>query len=112
MKNKSLKKLKMPLSMIIIAMLIGPLTFVLTAMSTSNLTGPNAYAYDNMKITGEKQSYLKFVSAAQMNGNMNNTSNAAQIQIPESARGPAIPEKGYLVEEIRDNLYSGDRWFL
>ena len=37
--------------------------------------------------------------------NMNNTSNAAQTQIPESAKGPAIPEKGYLVEEIRDNLY-------
>ena len=25
--------------------------------------------------------------------------------IPESARGPTIPEEGYLVKEIRDNLY-------
>jgi glyoxylase-like metal-dependent hydrolase (beta-lactamase superfamily II) len=25
--------------------------------------------------------------------------------LPETARGPAIPEKGYLVEEIRDGLY-------
>ena len=33
------------------------------------------------------------------------TSNATSTQIPESARGPAIPEKGYLVEEIGDNLY-------
>ena len=31
--------------------------------------------------------------------------NATAAQIPESAKGPAIPEKGYLVEEIRDNLY-------
>jgi glyoxylase-like metal-dependent hydrolase (beta-lactamase superfamily II) len=105
MEYKSLKRLKMPLSIIIIAILIGPLSFVLTTMSTSNLTGPNAYGYDDMRITGEKQSYLKFVSAAGMNGDMNNTSNAVQTQIPESAKGPAIPEKGYLVEEIRDNLY-------
>src|SRR5918993_2723539 len=26
-------------------------------------------------------------------------------QIPEEAKGPAIPSKGYLVEEIRDNLF-------
>ncbi|WP_458742936.1 MBL fold metallo-hydrolase [Candidatus Nitrosocosmicus sp. T] len=95
----------MSLSIIIIAKLIGPLSFVLSTMSTSNLTGPNGYAYDDMRITGDKQSYLKFVSAAEMNGDMNNTSNVAQIQIPESAKGTVIPEKGYLVEEIRDNLY-------
>ena len=105
MESISLKQLKMPLSIIIIAILIGPLSIVLATMSTSNLTGPNAYGYDNMRITGDKQSYLKFVSATEMNGEMNNTSNSAQTQIPESAKGPTIPEKGYLVEEIRDNLY-------
>ena len=26
-------------------------------------------------------------------------------QIPEVAKGPAIPSKGYLVEEIRDGLF-------
>ena len=52
-----------------------------------------------------EQNYLKFVSASVTNDDMNNTSNTVQAQIPESARGPAIPEKGYLVEEIRDNLY-------
>src|SRR5919112_400014 len=26
-------------------------------------------------------------------------------QIPEAAKGPAIPSKGYLVEEIRDDLF-------
>jgi hypothetical protein len=78
MESISLKQLKMPLSLIIIAILIGPLSIVLTMMSTSNLTGPNAYGYDNMRITGDKQSYLKFVSATEMNGEMNNTSNAVQ----------------------------------
>jgi glyoxylase-like metal-dependent hydrolase (beta-lactamase superfamily II) len=105
MKSKSLKRLKMTCLMIIIAMLIGPLSFVLTTISASNLTIPAAYAYEDMAITGDKPSYLKFVSAAETNGETNTSSNAAQTQIPESARGPTIPEKGYLVEEIRDNLY-------
>jgi glyoxylase-like metal-dependent hydrolase (beta-lactamase superfamily II) len=105
MKSKSLKRLKMTCLMIIIAMLIGPLSFFLTTISASNLTIPAAYAYEDMAITGDKPSYLKFVSAAEMNGETNVSSNAAQTQIPESARGPTIPEKGYLVEEIRDNLY-------
>src|SRR4029079_2318152 len=26
-------------------------------------------------------------------------------QIPENAKGPEIPSKGYLVEEVRDGLY-------
>ena len=30
---------------------------------------------------------------------------SAAVQIPESAKGPPIPPKGYLVEEIRDHLY-------
>jgi hypothetical protein len=36
------------------------------------------------------------------NGNNNNTN---EVQLPEAAKGPAIPPKGYLVEEIRDHLY-------
>src|SRR5215204_5768459 len=30
---------------------------------------------------------------------------AQENQIPEAAKGPAIPSKGYLVEEIRDGLF-------
>lgn len=91
----------MTCSFIIIAMLIGPLSFVLTTISTSNPDSSIAYANDDMRITGDKLNYLKFVSAS----DMNNTSNVSQPSIPESAKDPAIPEKGYLVEEIRDNLY-------
>jgi glyoxylase-like metal-dependent hydrolase (beta-lactamase superfamily II) len=106
MENKSLKQLKNPLSIIIFAILIGPLSFVLIMVPTSNITGPNAYAYDyDVRVIGDKQNFLKFVSAAETNGDMNNASNAAQTQIPESAKGPTIPGKGYLVKEIRDNLY-------
>ena len=105
MKNKISKRLKITGSMIIIAMLIGPLSFVLTTISTSNLTSHTTYAYDDIGISADKLSYLKFVSTSERNGDMDSTVNSTQTQIPESAKGPDIPEKGYLVEEIRDNLY-------
>ena len=35
----------------------------------------------------------------------NNSTSVNATQIPENAKGPAIPSKGYLVEEIRDGLY-------
>lgn len=54
----------------------------------------------------EEEAYLKFVSSAsqqQLSGNSTN----ATITIPETAKGPAIPsEKGYLVQEIGNQLYS------
>jgi hypothetical protein len=34
-----------------------------------------------------------------------NQTKETKNQIPEAAKGPAIPSKGYLVEEIRDGLY-------
>src|SRR5215211_4440825 len=34
-----------------------------------------------------------------------NQTEETKNQIPEAAKGPAIPSKGYLVEEIRDGLY-------
>ena len=35
----------------------------------------------------------------------NNSTTVNATQIPENAKGPTIPSKGYLVEEIRDGLY-------
>jgi hypothetical protein len=59
----------------------------------------------------DKDNYgrLNFVSSTTTNasssfGGENATSNATIIQIPDAAMGPIIPEKGYLVEEIRDDL--------
>jgi glyoxylase-like metal-dependent hydrolase (beta-lactamase superfamily II) len=77
---------------------------------------PAVYASYDMRTAGDIRDHMKFVSTTTMMPSNNSsssldgdqahaTSNATAIQIPESARGPAIPEKGYLVEEIRDNLY-------
>lgn len=60
-----------------IAVLIMPLSLLLATIAAISITDPAVYA----------------------------TSNDTMTQIPESAKGPSIPEKGYLVEEIGDNLY-------
>jgi glyoxylase-like metal-dependent hydrolase (beta-lactamase superfamily II) len=59
--------------------------------------------------------YLKFVSQALKESNANTTSNSgtsnnrssvsSATQVPEAAKGPTIPAKGYLVQQIRDHLY-------
>jgi glyoxylase-like metal-dependent hydrolase (beta-lactamase superfamily II) len=61
----------------------------------------------------EEKVYLKFVSQAltesnanTSSGNSNNKSSAGSTtQLPETAKGPTIPAKGYLVQQIRDHLY-------
>ena len=46
----------------------------------------------------EDEGYIKFIVSKvnESNGNNNNTN---EVQLPEAAKGPAIPPKGYLVEE-------------
>lgn len=54
----------------------------------------------------EESAYLKFVAqTVNDSDNKSKNSSAATVQIPEGAKGPAIPPKGYLVEEIRNHLY-------
>jgi glyoxylase-like metal-dependent hydrolase (beta-lactamase superfamily II) len=56
----------------------------------------------------EETAYLKFVSQTlkeSNNSNSNKNSTTSTIQIPDAAKGPVIPAKGYLVQEIRDHLY-------
>jgi glyoxylase-like metal-dependent hydrolase (beta-lactamase superfamily II) len=50
----------------------------------------------------EETAYLKFASQTIKESN----NNSSTVQIPEAAKGPPIPAKGYLVQEIRDHLYS------
>ena len=59
---------------------------------------PNALA----SVEDEETAYLKFVSSTIKESNSDNVTTQ---QIPEAAKGPAIPPKGYLVQEIRDHLY-------
>ena len=93
-----------------LAALIMPLSFILTTLTTTSITGPAVYAYDVMETDKDNYGRLNFVSSTTTNasssfGGGNATSNATITQIPDAAMGPIIPEKGYLVEEIRDNLY-------
>ena len=50
----------------------------------------------------EETAYLKFVSQAVKESNSSNNKNSTTntVQIPEAAKGPPIPAKGYLVQEI------------
>lgn len=66
-----------------------------------NMT-PNALA----SIENEETAYLKFVTSIVKESNSNNSNTTTAKTIPEAAKGPAIPTKGYLVQEIGDHLYS------
>jgi glyoxylase-like metal-dependent hydrolase (beta-lactamase superfamily II) len=52
----------------------------------------------------EKTAYLKFASQAVKQSD-NSSTVSATIQLPEAAKGPPIPAKGYLVQQIRGGLY-------
>ena len=73
------------------------------------------YVYGEEDQGGEEEAYLKLVSSTSQQqssnvsdsngGNLANTT--ATSTIPQAARGPTIPsEKGYLVQEIGDQLYA------
>jgi uncharacterized protein YdeI (BOF family) len=61
----------------------------------------------------DEKTYLKFIAAevkkqSSSNNTSSNTTTAATtlLQIPQTAKEPTIPStKGYLVQEIRDQLY-------
>jgi glyoxylase-like metal-dependent hydrolase (beta-lactamase superfamily II) len=104
MEHKSSRRMRVICLSISMAVLILPLSFILTTILS--ISTHAAFASDHMRTTWDKQSYLKFVSTTMSNDSSSlDGENATMTQIPESARGPAIPEEGYLVEEIRDNLY-------
>ena len=53
----------------------------------------------------EETAYVKFVSQAVKQSDNSSSTISATIQLPESAKGPPIPAKGYLVQQIRGGLY-------
>ena len=104
MKYNSSRRLRVICLSISMAVLIMPLSFILTTVVSIDRHA--AYASDHMRTIWDNQGYLKFVSTTMSNDSTSvGEENATMTQIPESARGPTIPEEGYLVEEIRDNLY-------
>ena len=77
----------------------------LTSLQISSNSKPITYAHAQEELGGE-EAYLLFVSDNVQQQSTDNT-NTTTTQIPETAKGPAIPsEKGYLVQEIGDQLYS------
>lgn len=78
------------------------LILLLTSLfSTSYIQNSKALVQED-----EESAYLKFVAqTVNDSDNKSKNSSAATVQIPEGAKGPAIPPKGYLVEEIRNHLY-------
>jgi glyoxylase-like metal-dependent hydrolase (beta-lactamase superfamily II) len=64
---------------------------------------PKALAAEDKE--DEETAYLKFVSQTVNKSNNSKSSTTTTVQIPDAAKGPAIPPKGYLVQEIRDHLY-------
>jgi glyoxylase-like metal-dependent hydrolase (beta-lactamase superfamily II) len=77
----------------------------LTSVQISSNSKPITYVHAQEEHSDE-EAYLRFVSDIVQQQSTDNT-NTTTIQIPETAKGPAIPsEKGYLVQEIGDQLYS------
>ena len=73
-------KIENNLNFVLILLLFSTMSILTTASTISLFT--SVYAQENQ--TEEKEE---------------------QNQIPETAKGPAIPSKGYLVEEIRDGIF-------
>ncbi len=81
-------------------LLIGITTAVLALSSLiafSNLENVSAFDEDR---------YVKFIASKVNESTTNNTKSAETLPIPDAAKGPSIPSKGYLVGELGDNLYS------
>lgn len=74
---------------------------VTSLLSTSYIQNSKALPQED-----EETAYLKLVTqTVNDSNNSGKNSSSAPVQIPEGAKGPPIPSKGYLVEEIRDHLY-------
>jgi glyoxylase-like metal-dependent hydrolase (beta-lactamase superfamily II) len=89
--------------------LIGTILAILVISSVSTITNnsilPLSKALSSAQVENNNENgetaYLKFVTQTTKGSN----SNSSTVQIPEAAKGPSIPAKGYLVQEIRDQLY-------
>jgi len=90
-------------------MISGTILLILFVSSTINssilpmqIQTPKSLAVEDKE--DEETAYLKFVSQTVKEFNKS-SKNPTTVQIPDAAKGPAIPAKGYLVQEIRDHLY-------
>jgi glyoxylase-like metal-dependent hydrolase (beta-lactamase superfamily II) len=54
----------------------------------------------------DEDGYVKFIVSKVNESKTNNTESTGTTPLPDAAKGPSIPSKGYLVGELGDNLYS------
>ncbi len=95
------KKLLMISGTILVILFVSSTTINSSILPMSIQT-PKALAAGDKE--DEETAYLKFVSQT-LKESDNSSKNSTTVQIPNAAKGPAIPAKGYLVQEIRDHLY-------
>ena len=82
--------------------------FLVILLATSLLS---TYSQNSKALVQENEEtpYLKFVSqtvnGSNSSSSTNKNSTTSTVQIPEAAKGPTIPAKGYLVQQIRYHLY-------
>jgi glyoxylase-like metal-dependent hydrolase (beta-lactamase superfamily II) len=60
---------------------------------------------ENVSAFGE-DGHVEFIVSKMNESKTNNTMTNETIPIPDTAKGPSIPSKGYLVGKLGDNLYS------
>jgi len=81
-------------------LLIGVTTVVLALSSLiafSHLQNVSAF---------DEGGYVKFIVSKVNESKTNNTESTETTLLPDAAKGPPIPSKGYLVGKVDDNLYS------
>ena len=54
----------------------------------------------------DEEGYTKFIVSKVNESKTNITESTGATAVPDSAKGPSIPTKGYLVEKLGDSLYS------
>ena len=93
-----------------LSLVIFPTLFLDSASSATSTVALNSkpitYSSAQEEHAGE-EAYIRLISDIVQQQSSNNTNTTSTIQIPETAKGPAIPpEKRYLVQEIGNQLYS------
>jgi len=81
---------------------------LLIGITTAVLALSSLIAFSNLENVSafDEDGYVKFIASKVNESTTNNTKSADTMPIPDAAKGPSIPSKGYLVGELGDNLYS------
>jgi hypothetical protein len=71
----------------------------------SNSLVPNQTAAITLEEQEEFPNLVLVSTSTSSQPDPNNSTSLNATQMPDKAKGPTVPSKGYLVEEIRDGLY-------